>query len=247
MNPPYDKNLHLKILNEAMKHSDDVVNLSPVYWLSYVNRNNNEFNAIKARIESLDIIKAGTVEKLFRADFPSDLGIYHITSKGGWMPDYSLTDKIMKKAGTVIIDENMKDGWRVRIPKVGGKMNNHRKANELNNLGKLLIFKDGMKDGKPWYDFYQKNKWIKTTPEITNSIKFDSEEEAKNFISSLTETKLGRWVENKLCEVTYIKAENILWLPTYTHPWTDKDLCDYFHLTDEELKEIEKEIDVLLK
>ena len=222
-----------------MKHSNDVVNLSPVYWLSYVNRNNNEFNAIKARIESLDIIKAGTVEKLFGADFPSDLGIYHITSKGGWMPDYSLTDKIMKKAGTVIIDENMKDGWRVRIPKVGGKMNNHRKANELNNLGKLLIFKDGMKDGRHWYDFYQKNKWSKTTPEITNSIKFDSEEEAKNFISSLTETKLGRWVENKLCEVTYIKAENILWLPTYTHPWTDEMLYEYFDLTEDEVKEIE--------
>src|SRR5574344_1209165 len=29
MNPPYDKNLHLKILSEAMKHSDDVVCLHP--------------------------------------------------------------------------------------------------------------------------------------------------------------------------------------------------------------------------
>ena len=33
MNPPYDKNLHLKILQEAIKHSDDVVNLSPIRWL----------------------------------------------------------------------------------------------------------------------------------------------------------------------------------------------------------------------
>jgi hypothetical protein len=240
MNPPYDKNLHLKILREAMKHSDDVVNLSPIYWLSYVNRDNNEFNDIKARIASLDIIKAGSVEKLFGADFPSDLGIYCITPKGGWTPDYSLIDKIMKKAGTAVIDENKKDGWRVRISKVGGKMNNHRKSNELNNLGKLLYFYDGLKDGKPWYDFYQKNKWSKTTPEITNSIKFNSEDEAKNFISSLTETKLGKWVEDKLCEVTYIKAENIFWLPTYTHPWTDEMLYKYFALTDEEIQEIEK-------
>ena len=29
MNPPYNGNLHLKILEEAMKHSDNIVNLSP--------------------------------------------------------------------------------------------------------------------------------------------------------------------------------------------------------------------------
>lgn len=242
MNAPYDKNLHLKILQEAMKHSDDIVNLSPVYWLSYVNKNSNEFNNIKAHIDSLDIIKSGEVEKLFSADFPSDLGIYHITEEGGWTPDYSLIDKIMRKAGTAVIDENKKDGWRVRIPKVGGKMNNHRKPNELNNLGKLLIFKDGMKDGNPWYDFYQKNKWSKTTPEITNSIRFNSEDEAKNFISSLTETNLGRWVEDRLCEVTYIKAKNILWLSDYTHPWTDEMLYEYFGLTPEQVNTIEEEI-----
>ena len=33
MNPPYNRNLHLKILQEAMKHSNDVVNLSPIRWL----------------------------------------------------------------------------------------------------------------------------------------------------------------------------------------------------------------------
>ena len=33
MNPPYCRNLHLKILNEAIHHSDDVVNLSPIRWL----------------------------------------------------------------------------------------------------------------------------------------------------------------------------------------------------------------------
>lgn len=33
MNPPYCRNLHLKILNEAICYSDDVVNLSPIRWL----------------------------------------------------------------------------------------------------------------------------------------------------------------------------------------------------------------------
>ena len=33
MNPPYNRNLHLKILQEAMKHGDEIVNLSPIRWL----------------------------------------------------------------------------------------------------------------------------------------------------------------------------------------------------------------------
>ena len=33
MNPPYCRNLHLKILNEAICYSDDIVNLSPIKWL----------------------------------------------------------------------------------------------------------------------------------------------------------------------------------------------------------------------
>jgi type I restriction-modification system DNA methylase subunit len=33
MNPPYSRNLHLKILSNALDYSDDIVNLSPVRWL----------------------------------------------------------------------------------------------------------------------------------------------------------------------------------------------------------------------
>ena len=36
MNPPYCRNLHLKILNEAVKHSDDVVCIHPARWLEDV-------------------------------------------------------------------------------------------------------------------------------------------------------------------------------------------------------------------
>lgn len=31
-------------------------------------------------------------------------------------------------------------------------------------------------------------------------------------------------------------------MPTYTHPWTDKDLYEYFNLTPEEIAIIESEI-----
>ena len=33
MNPPYNRNLHLKILRQVMNKADEVVNLSPIRWL----------------------------------------------------------------------------------------------------------------------------------------------------------------------------------------------------------------------
>lgn len=47
MNPPYDGNLYLKILDAVIPHAEKIVNISPIYWLSYINRNKKEFCTIK--------------------------------------------------------------------------------------------------------------------------------------------------------------------------------------------------------
>ena len=99
-----------------------------------------------------------------------------------------------------------------------------------------------MRDGSPWYEFYQKNKWSKTTPEITDSIKFNSKEEAENFIDSVENTKFGRWYEAHIITDMNISNYNILWLGDYSHPWTDEMLYEYFGLTPEQVSIIEKEI-----
>ena len=65
-NPPYQRNLHLKILAEAIKHLKDekskVVNLSPVRWLqdplAKYKKNSNWYRFqenIAKHIESLDV------------------------------------------------------------------------------------------------------------------------------------------------------------------------------------------------
>ena len=62
MNPPYCRNLYLKILNEAINHSDDIVNLSPIRWvqdpLAEYKRNSDfkKFNEIREIKESMRMI-----------------------------------------------------------------------------------------------------------------------------------------------------------------------------------------------
>ena len=63
MNPPYCRNLHLKILNEAINHSDDIVNLSPIRWLQdplaeyKKNSDWKKFESERKRIETLMVCK----------------------------------------------------------------------------------------------------------------------------------------------------------------------------------------------
>ena len=105
MNPPYNRNLHLKILSEAMKHSDDVVNLSPIRWLQdplaeyKKNSDWKKFEDIRKRIESLDVVSGAEASSTFSAAITVDLGIYHITNSGGWKSCYNnkIIDRVMLK------------------------------------------------------------------------------------------------------------------------------------------------------
>ena len=84
MNPPYCRNLHLKILNEAIKHSDDIINLSPIRWLqdplAEYKRNSNfkRFTEIRERIESIEIIKKNDVFASFNISNSENFGVYHL-------------------------------------------------------------------------------------------------------------------------------------------------------------------------
>ena len=97
MNPHYCRNLHLKILNEAINHSGDIVNLSPIRWLqdplAEYKRNSDfkKFTEIRERIESIDVIKVTDAETLFGISLPFNLGVYHITKYGGWINTFNKT------------------------------------------------------------------------------------------------------------------------------------------------------------
>ena len=255
MNPPYDKNLHLKILQEAMKHSDDVVNLSPIRWLQdplaeYKNNSDwKKFESVRKMIESLDVVSAAEANKLFGIGAFIDLGTYHITPKGGrdltnfWKEvrkpaEVMMIEKLIAMKDNLLnhIEKQKLDGIRVPLTDIGG------------NRGYRPVYKelayviDGKKDGKDWTKC--KNMGGYEKPEgsaLPLSVKFASAAEAQNFYNVFY-TKFGSWLCNITHTQQHLQPSILPWFDDYTHHWTDEMLYEYFDLTEDEVKEIEKSI-----
>ena len=88
MNPPYSTNLHLDILKIAMKHSTELVNLSPILRLQVPIDPLNQEKWLD-HVESIEAIPAIQAQALFCRN-PTDLGIWHIfsekTFERSWTP-----------------------------------------------------------------------------------------------------------------------------------------------------------------
>ena len=250
MNPPYDKNLHLKILEAVIPIADKVVNISPVRWLQdplAKYKKNSDYKkfeeSISKKIESLDVISAKNANGLFGAIFGTDLGIYTCSNDTSNCIDVDLTDDITKRVVRYMInnratfDYNKKDGVRIRIPCIcGGKSGGSGERDKIrlcdvrNCLGQPLVFTDGLLDGKQWYEHYRKNQYSKTTDGITCSIKFNSATEADNFFASVN-TQFYKYIHHNVVLDVNVEECKILFMQDYTQPWDDKRFCEYFNIT----------------
>ena len=242
MNPPYDKNLHLKILEIIVSKVNLTINISPIRWLQdplakyKSNSNYLKFeNSISKHLISLESIKSNECDNLFGVRFDCDLGIYTLNEKGGF--DYKkfnsdrIIDKVRTKWINAEIENNKKNGWRIKIPTINGVSQIHGvKYKDIKPLGEIHIFFNGKKNGKKWYEFWSCNQHSKTTDEITHSISFNSKDEAQNF-ANVFDTKFGKYVQTKMQTDIHLENYNLLWLNDYTKPWSDKKLCKYFGIT----------------
>ena len=102
MNPPYNGNLHLQILEKVIPMADEVVNISPVRWLQdhlAKYKKNSDYikyeESISKKIDSCEIIKSDIANKLFDISF-GDLGIYKI-SKGGFNYNFAQNNSLVNK------------------------------------------------------------------------------------------------------------------------------------------------------
>ena len=265
MNPPYNGSLHLKILQEAMKHSTDVVNLSPIRWLQdplaeyKKNSDWKKFENVREHITNLDVVPMKDACDEFGVPFMMDLGIYHITQKGGFDTscfENSIITKVEEKADKVLSDvaeENKIDCWRCRIQKISPIPSNRMNSSSGQARQNILchhsldwVYKDGKtKDGKLWNRnvLPGAGKTFDDGENIPYSIKFDTEAEAYNF-QAYTKTKFFKYIYSKMKIDQNVPLKYLPFMPTYTHPWTDEMLYEYFGLTEDEINEIESEIRV---
>lgn len=138
MNPPYDKNLHLKILEQSYPMLTDdgiLVNLSPIRWLQdplakYKKTSDYyKFKEVRERVEELLVVDQEAGSLMFDILLNTNLGVY-VIRKNTINTGVSLVeirgqhiiDKIQEKMvnGNILsfkdVCESRKvDGWRVRV------------------------------------------------------------------------------------------------------------------------------------
>lgn len=229
MNPPYDRNLHLKILEAVIPYAEKVVNISPVRWLQdpfapYSTRSDYcKFeNTISKKIESLNIISTNDASKLFDAEFYSDLGIY-VCGMGGY--EYQHNDPLVTK----IIEKTMENSWKNYI--------------NLNLPYKLNIGLFGG-DGHGFGLYYITRKTYEGQLECTSDgfkFSFGSETERKNFYDSLNHPFM-KWHMSLWKADMHLYANKIPYFDDYAHPWDYADFFAWFNLSEEEQERVMQEI-----
>ena len=236
MNPPYSGNLHLKILSHLISLYPDaeIVNLSPIRWLQdplaeyKKNSDWKKFESVKTKIESLEIIDASLAHDLFDIQH-SDLGIYHLSKKSnGFKRDTSL-DTIMKK----ILDKANEDSFKEHITSDRTGIF----IDVLDLYGGVIGKGSGFV--KPLGYERKQSSTSKGCTDGWRCMKFDTKEEAENFYDACN-TKIYYFIFEKVRSYLRLLMEYVPYLGDYTHHWNDEMLYDFFHLTKEEIKEIEK-------
>lgn len=224
MNPPYDKNLHLKILREAMKHiekeSGEIISLEPITELKNVTESTKEIPEIVPYIMDITEISEEDASKLFNITLRKKLGIWHLSS------DKVNTYKYDIKAKR-IFDKIKGKSWRSVC----------QHSNENNKVYLYMQGDNGYAKG--WHLTIDQIFNMPNAAENAARLLFDSENEKNNFLKS---TSLSIYKYMYKLDGNAAVPAHMPWLGDYSHPWTDEDLYEYFNLNEEEIKEIEEEM-----
>ena len=245
MNPPYDGNLHLKILEEIKNITNKpIVNISPIRWLldPVSDKKNTSdlktFENLIKNINEIEIKPAKETNKAFGIK-TGDLGIYTLNSKTGNKFDYIAFQKnyigekryefLMKLVNfnTAKIKNKMKPGfdqnkWGVPLATVRGfgSGKNYDIVSLIHN--------------EPYHNY---DDFLKTTfkkkdvkekdPDKQWFLEFDTYEEAKNFIES-TRTKVFYFLNIFLKLDQNVPLNFLPYTNDYKLPWTNERFCNHF-------------------
>ena len=247
MNPPYDKNLHLKIVEQSIPMLTDdgiLVNLSPIRWLQdpyalYLKDKSTDyfvFEKVRYSLVGLDSISPKDGRVMFDNTIRETLGLYVIRKDVAnvWDNPYKsrLAERILSKGVKTLSDVKTPDN----------------KGDFTRPFVCLSLFAGNV--GKPsYYTITTKNSLSKprTAGVHYSTINFSTKEEAVRFYNSLN-CMFYKYV--LYCCKTNINTPFafVPFMGDCTNPrtgkkgyegeWTDEDFREYFGITDSEWEEI---------
>ena len=241
MNPPYDGNLHIKIIESVLTRvKQKCVNLSPVRWLQdnlarykptsdYLKYE----ETVSKKLEDLETLNEDDVERWFKTPIPVKLGIYDFDPNGEYKEYECLQSSILHKmiahknfepiADKIITDRPMK--YAVITPLICKGIGPHRIETEVSHwmLDPNRAFYNDDKNtvtGESYFEYRKKVSWgkVKPRPDITH-IQFDTEEERKNFYD-VCESMFFRYYFFVETVDVHVQVKFLPWLGNLTNPRT---------------------------
>ena len=246
MNPPYSRNLHLKILAEAIKHLKDeksvCVNLSPITWAGKHNicQPKGEWRKkLNGKINSLDFIEHRNANDMFgTGNAIEDLAITTYKNNGTFdIINYGFTSQLEESLFKKI-NIFRKDGTIFTLNQAIGK------SSYGSGNGKNVIRK---KYDVPIYTWHSGktcseavlNTKVSDVEKCAVTFRFNSENERINFINSL-DTTFMNWYYKMFIVPGDCKIVGYMFrMEDYTEPWTDERFYKFFNITPAEQKVIE--------
>ena len=224
MNPPYDRDLHLKFLEKTIEIADNVVNISPHDWLTnkFAKTEKSKFRRdfrekYSKYIEDLEIISPEDFNKYFGTSnwFGVAIGVFKENAKGIDPDKFLNADKVLNKIINKIHT----------LPSLRSKFT-RRIDNEL--------FVPVRRTSHGYLNYVERDY---TKIKSKDGILFNSKNEVKNFIDSF-DTWLYKYLEKSEWQGSENSA-SVPYLGDYTKPWTNERLYRLFNITKEEQKIIE--------
>lgn len=254
-NPPFKKNLHLRIINSIIPFIDkgEGCFIHPARWFEdplagwKKNADKVKFKNVVDRLDDVRIIDKKTVNNKFGITFNGDFMISNV-KKRPTGKDIRIYNNIAQKCIDVIVaysknhnlamvkDKNKIDGWRVQIkeltpldPHINSQTEYSRKCQcNLFAMNKFNVFFNGFNGATEWMKTRRQTLGKKVSGDpIPESIKFRTKTEAVNFEESCNTNFYNNILY--LLKLDFHTPLNFLpWMDDYSHSWTDEDYCKFF-------------------
>lgn len=254
-NPPFG-NIHLKIIDGVIPHMEEDGTgcfIHPARWfedpVARFKRDSDQgkFKGIVDRLDDVKIMDTKAVANAFGITRNGDLMISTLKAKPTGRSIMIYDDLARKSIYPILayskshnlkehVEKDRVDGWRVQIKALTAIDPHIRSMSEVDRKGQCNVF--GMNRHNVFYNGFDGGvEWMNTRRQTTGrkapgsplpySIKFESEDEAKNFEKSCNTNFYQNLVYLLKCDM-HSPLKYLPWMEDYSHPWTDEDYCRFF-------------------